>query len=160
MDIKKIEEIIKLVTESGISELEISEGEDKLRISTIKPGETYSNTQSVVQAQQPIQYIATPNLPQTEVQIAPQAVESTTATHDDANYIKSPMVGTFYRAASPTSASFVEVGQEVKVGQVLCIIEAMKLMNQIESEKSGTIKEILIKDGSPVEFGQRLFVIA
>ena len=76
------------------------------------------------------------------------------------DYITSPMVGTFYRSASPTSQAFIEIGQEVKVGQVLCIIEAMKLMNQIESEKAGIIKEILIKDGAPVEYGQNLFVIA
>lgn len=159
MDIKKIKAIIEMVTESGIAELEISEGEDKLRIcTTIHPKEVYA-PQQLNNPPQVIQHMINPNASATEA-IIPSPVTAAPESTDNANYITSPMVGTFYRAASPTSSPFIEVGQEVKAGQVLCIIEAMKLMNQIESEKSGVIKEILIKDGSPVEYGQNLFVIA
>ena len=168
MDIKKIKAIIELVTESKIAELEISEGEDKLRISTINPKDTYINNvapQAQMQSQQiihqpiqsqPSQSVSTAT--QTNSQVAEPSVIAE-LHHNEADYITSPMVGTFYRSASPTSSPFVEIGQEVKVGQVLCIIEAMKLMNQIESEKNGVIKDILLKDGSPVEYGQKLFVI-
>lgn len=151
MDIKKIKAIVDMVKESGIAELEISEGDDKLRISCV----------SSVTA--PVNSIAAPIMaaPIAPVAAAPTSIEvSATPAAPLGETIDSPMVGTFYRASSPTSPSFVEVGQEVKVGQVLCIIEAMKLMNQIEADKAGVIKEILVKDGSPVEYGQPLFVIA
>lgn len=148
MDIKKIKAIVDMVKESGIAELEISEGDDKLRISCV----------SSVAA--PVNAIATPIMA-APVATAPTTIEVAAAPVAPlGETIDSPMVGTFYRASSPTSPSFVEVGQEVKVGQVLCIIEAMKLMNQIEADKAGVIKEILVKDGSPVEYGQPLFVIA
>lgn len=153
MDIKKIKAIVDLIKESGIAELEISEGEDKLRVSCV----------SSVAPQ--VHYAPTP-VHQMTLSAAPTAATTTVVEIDNTpvpaagTTIDSPMVGTFYRSASPTSAQFVEVGQEVKVGQVLCIIEAMKLMNQIESDKAGVVKEILVKDGSPVEYGQPLFVIA
>lgn len=153
MDIKKIKAIVDLIKESGIAELEISEGEDKLRVSCV----------SSVAPQ--VHYAPTP-VQQMTLSAAPTAATTTVVEIDNTpaptagTTIDSPMVGTFYRSASPTSAQFVEVGQEVKVGQVLCIIEAMKLMNQIESDKAGVVKEILVKDGSPVEYGQPLFVIA
>ena len=164
MDIKKIKAIIELVKESGIAELEIAEGDDKLRISTLTQAHNYEQQKQyqphVIQhnnPQSPQQQAYTQNIvAMNNTQETPQA---TTIIADTKDYITSPMVGTFYRSASPTSQAFVEVGQEVKIGQVLCIIEAMKLMNQIESEKSGTIQEILIKDGAPVEYGQKLFVI-
>lgn len=153
MDIKKIKAIVDLIKESGIAELEISEGEDKLRVSCV----------SSIAPQ--VHYVPAPVAPQVPLSAAPTAATSTTVVEIDntpaaGTTIDSPMVGTFYRSASPTSAQFVEVGQEVKVGQVLCIIEAMKLMNQIESDKAGVVKEILVKDGSPVEYGQPLFVVA
>lgn len=151
MDIKKIKAIVDMVRESGIAELEISEGEDKLRISCVS-----SSVAPVVQVAAPVM---------TQAPLAPVAPAVSATTESPAaaplgETIDSPMVGTFYRASSPTAAAFAEVGQEVKVGQVLCIIEAMKLMNQIEADKAGVIKEILVKDGSPVEYGQPLFVIA
>lgn len=151
MDIKKIKAIVDLIKESGIAELEISEGEDKLRVSCVS---------SVA----PQVHYAPTSAPQMTLSAAPTATPTTVVEIDNTpaagTTIDSPMVGTFYRSASPTSAQFVEVGQEVKVGQVLCIIEAMKLMNQIESDKAGVVKEILVKDGSPVEYGQPLFVVA
>jgi acetyl-CoA carboxylase biotin carboxyl carrier protein len=153
MDIKKIKAIIELVKESGIAELEISEGEDKLRIST-------SNSITTnIQTPQNITHIPVHHVPQNPVQNIVNTPITEVAELNKANYITSPMVGTFYRSASPTSQPFVEVGQEVKPGQILCIIEAMKLMNQIESDKAGIIKEILVKDGMPIEYGQNLFII-
>lgn len=156
MDIKKIKAIVDMIKESGIAELEITEGEDKLRVSCVS---------SVVAPVQPL--AAAPSIHQ--VSIPTSLPQQTTVTHQpeeskpkqiEGETINSPMVGTFYRASSPNSNPFIQVGQEVKVGQVLCIIEAMKLMNQIEADKAGTIKEILAEDGKPVEYGQPLFVIA
>lgn len=154
MDIKKIKAIVDMVKESGIAELEISEGEDKLRISCVSSvsAPVVHVASPAVQAQNVIHSIPTANEQALQKSDNPPAISGET--------ISSPMVGTFYRASSPTNPVFVEVGQEVKVGQVLCIIEAMKLMNQIEADKAGVIKEILVKDGSPVEYGQPLFVIA
>lgn len=155
MDIKKIKAILDLVKESGIAELEIFEGDDKLKISSFSSANNYSNVQQSqpqYSAPAPIQNIQidTTNTPK---------VNSPALAVASGLQITSPMVGTFYRSSSPTANPFVEVGQAVKVGQVLCIVEAMKLMNQIESDKAGTIKEILLTDGSPVEFGQPLFII-
>lgn len=152
MDIKKIKAIIEMVKSSGIAELEIAEGDDKLRISATNSTFVHQVAQSIAP-----QMMAVPGTSPVITNITP--VETTPATIQGET-INSPMVGTFYGAPSPTSPTFVAVGQEIKVGQVLCIIEAMKLMNQIEAEKSGVIKEILVKDGTPVEFGQPLFVIA
>ena len=146
MDIKKIKAIVDMIKESGIAELEITEGEEKLRVSCIN----YAGTQQ--------QYSAAPAAP-IHYAVAPP-VAAAVAVAEVGVTIDSPMVGTFYRSSSPTSAVFTDLGQEVKVGQVLCIIEAMKLMNQIEADKAGVVKEILVKDGSPVEYGQPLFVIA
>ncbi len=152
MDIKKIKAIVELVKEAGIAELEITEGEEKLKIS--------SYTTGPAQLQPIYHHIPPPNAQTQHPHYAPEKAEAPAPEPIVAkNYITSPMVGTFYSASSPTSAPFAEVGQAVKVGQVLCIIEAMKLMNQIESDKEGVIKEILVKDGAPVEFGQQLFVI-
>jgi acetyl-CoA carboxylase biotin carboxyl carrier protein len=146
MDIRKIKKLIELLEESGISELEIKEGEDSVRISR----------QSTVITQQ----IA----PAAVAQAAPVAAALTAAAPAAAeevsgHQVKSPMVGTYYGAASPTSGPFVTQGQQVNVGDTLCIIEAMKMMNQIEADKAGTIRSILIENGSPVEFDQVLFII-
>ena len=151
MDIKKIKAIVELVKEAGIAELEITEGEEKLKISA------YSSTTQVTHASQPV-YQHAPIA--SHAQPAPAITETQpTVSTSPKNYITSQMVGTFYAASSPNTPAFIQVGQSVKMGQVLCIIEAMKLMNQIESDKEGIVKEILVKDGSPVEFGQQLFVI-
>jgi acetyl-CoA carboxylase biotin carboxyl carrier protein len=159
VDIKKIKAIVDLVKESGIAELEIAEGEDKLKITA-----GYNPTSTITSHIPPQHYTTTTHHSHAPVETpAPVAVAAqpvTTIEVASGNQITSPMVGTFYRSSSPTSPAFVEVGQEIKVGQVLCIIEAMKLMNQIESDQAGVIKEILINDGSPVEFGQPLFIVA
>ncbi|HEZ7629758.1 TPA: acetyl-CoA carboxylase biotin carboxyl carrier protein [Neisseria meningitidis] len=130
MDLRKLKKLIDLVEESGIAEIEVTEGEEKVRITrTIAAAPVYA---------------------------APAAAP---AARDLSDAQKSPMVGTFYRAPGPNAAPFVEVGQQVKAGDTLCIIEAMKLMNEIEAEKSGTVKEILVENGTPVEFGEPLFII-
>jgi acetyl-CoA carboxylase biotin carboxyl carrier protein len=150
-----------MIKESGIAELEITEGEDKLRVSCV--------TSNVVAAMPPQTYQTTPQPVSSSPASITQVIDSNLISpiadpviSEDVvgQTVNSPMVGTFYRSSSPTAPAFVEVGQEVKVGQVLCIIEAMKLMNQIEADKAGVIKEILVKDGSPVEYGQSLFIIA
>jgi acetyl-CoA carboxylase biotin carboxyl carrier protein len=150
MDIRKVKKLIELLEESGISELEISEGEESVRISR----------HPRVAMQAPMA-MASPM-----VQAPPQVVAAMPATsagehkpRNDDHTVTSPMVGTYYSAASPGSKSFVEIGSEVKVGQILCIIEAMKMMNQIESDKAGSVTAILAKNGEPVEFGQPLFII-
>ncbi len=155
MDIKKIKAIVDLIKESGIAELEISEGDDKLRVSCISsiavPQVSYHSAPISSHVDLPNHVTNT-----TPTTVVNEAIVDTIKKIT----IDSPMVGTFYSASSPTNPAFVAVGQEVKVGQVLCIIEAMKLMNQIEADKAGIIQEILVKDGSPVEYGQPLFVIA
>jgi acetyl-CoA carboxylase biotin carboxyl carrier protein len=151
MDIRKVKKLIELLEESGIAELEISEGEESVRISRYPRGGTPATMQAA-----PVYQVAAaapaPALPATSTSSAPVS-----AKHD--HTVASPMVGTYYSAPSPGAKPFVELGTEIKVGQVLCIIEAMKMMNQIESEKSGTVTAILAKNGDPVEFGQPLFVI-
>jgi acetyl-CoA carboxylase biotin carboxyl carrier protein len=144
MDIRKIKKLIDLIEESDIAEIEISEGEESVRISR------YS-------AQAPVHYAAPAAVAAAPVAAAVAAapVEETISGH----VVKSPMVGTFYRSASPGSAAFVEVGQTVNVGQTLCIIEAMKILNQIEADKSGKVKQILVENAHPVEYGQPLFII-
>lgn len=149
MDLRKLKKLIDLVEESGIAEIEVTEGEEKVRI-----------TRSV--AAPAMQTVYAPAAPVQAAIAAPTqsaAAESAPAVHDLSNAQKSPMVGTFYRAASPSTPAFVEVGQTVKAGDTLCIIEAMKLMNEIEAEKSGVVKEILVENGQPVEFGEPLFII-
>ncbi len=148
MDIRKVKKLIELLEESGIAEIEIQEGEESVRISR------YGS--STVAAPAPV--MAPAAAP------APTPVESVTAETSSApaasdNAVTSPMVGTFYLSSSPGAAPFVTIGQPVKKGDVLCIIEAMKIMNQIESDRDGVVKSILAEDGQPVEFGQPLFIV-
>lgn len=149
MDIRKIKKLIELVEESGISELEISEGEESVRI---------SRNFSSPAASLPVQHFHTAPPVSDGSRSAAEASHKT--SYAMTGYaIKSPMVGTFYRTPSPDSKPFVEVGQAVSVGDVLCIVEAMKMMNQIESDKAGIVKAILVENGQPVEFDQTLFII-
>ncbi len=146
MDLRKLKKLIDLVEESGISELEITEGEEKVRISRAGPGQRpviYAPEAVSIQAAapaQPAQSVEKPATPEGHV-------------------VKSPMVGTFYRSPSPGSKVFVEIGQFVNVGDTICIIEAMKLLNEIESDHAGTIKAVLVENGQPVEYGEPLFII-
>ena len=149
MDLRKLKKLIDLVEESGIAELEITEGEEKVRIARTLPG-----TQPMAM-QQPQQIIAPPP----PVAAAPVAAPAAAPALPDGHVVKSPMVGTFYRSNSPGGKAFVDVGQSVAAGDALCIIEAMKLMNEIESDAAGTIKAILVENGQPVEYGEPLFVI-
>ncbi|MDO4657710.1 acetyl-CoA carboxylase biotin carboxyl carrier protein [Kingella sp. (in: b-proteobacteria)] len=153
MDLRKLKKLIDLVEESGIAEIEVTEGEEKVRItrSVAAPA-----VQTVYAPAAPVQ--AAPAAPAPSAAPAAPAAPAP-AVRDLSNAQKSPMVGTFYRAASPSTPAFVEVGQTVKAGDTLCIIEAMKLMNEIEAEKSGVVKEILVENGQPVEFGEPLFII-
>jgi acetyl-CoA carboxylase biotin carboxyl carrier protein len=146
MDLRKLKTLIDLVAESGIAELEITEGEGKVRI--VKFSQTV----------QPVAYAAA--APAAEAAAAPAAPVAPAAPAAPAGHaVKAPMVGTFYRSPNPGASPFVEVGQSVKEGEPLCIIEAMKLLNEIEADKSGVIKEILVENGEPVEYGQPLFII-
>jgi acetyl-CoA carboxylase biotin carboxyl carrier protein len=147
MDIRKIKKLIDLIEESDIAEIEISEGEESVRISR------YSSNVAVHHAA-PVA-IAAP----APVAAAAPAAAAPAEEKVSGHAVKSPMVGTFYRSASPESAPFAEVGQSVSVGQTLCIIEAMKILNQIEADKSGKIKQILVENAQPVEYGQPLFII-
>ena len=153
MDLRKLKKLIDLVEESGIAEIEVTEGEEKVRItrSVAAPA-----VQTVYAPAAPVQ--AAPAAPAPSAAPAAPAAPAP-AVRDLSSAQKSPMVGTFYRAASPSTPAFVEVGQTVKAGDTLCIIEAMKLMNEIEAEKSGVVKEILVENGQPVEFGEPLFII-
>jgi acetyl-CoA carboxylase biotin carboxyl carrier protein len=154
MDIRKIKKLIELVEESGIAELEISEGEESVRISR------YGNPGQVMQPQyQQIQAAPAPApAAPMAAALAPAAAEAA-APAVSGHVMRSPMVGTFYRASSPGAKNFAEVGQTVNVGDTLCIVEAMKMMNQIEADKAGVIKAILIDNGQPVEFDEPLFII-
>jgi len=158
MDLRKLKKLIDLVQESGIAELEITEGEERVRIAsggavTVTPLGTAAVTAAVAPAAvpAPAAAAATPA-------IAPAAA-AVLAASAEGHVVKSPMVGTFYRAPSPDAAPFVDVGGVVKEGQTICVIEAMKLMNEIEADASGTIKAILVENGQPVEYGQALFII-
>ncbi len=153
MDLRKLKKLIDLVQESGISELEITEGEEKVRINRSGPifhlpmggHPMHSQAQS-------------PMLP--AAALAPAAVATApVAAEPEGHVVKSPMVGTFYRSSAPGAKSFVEVGQSVAAGETLCIIEAMKLLNEIEADQGGVIKAVLVENGQPVEYGQPLFVI-
>jgi acetyl-CoA carboxylase biotin carboxyl carrier protein len=150
MDIRKVKKLIELLEESGISELEISEGEESVRISR----HPRMAMQAPVAMGSPMVHAA----PQIAAAMPATAAGEHKPRNDDYT-VTSPMVGTYYSAASPGAKSFVEIGTEVKVGQILCIIEAMKMMNQIESDKAGRVTAILAKNGEPVEFGQPLFII-
>ena len=150
MDLRKLKKLIDLVEESGIAEIEVTEGEDKVRVTR-----TYAAPAATYAAPAPTYAAA----PVTAAPVAAVVSEAAAPVVAAANALKSPMVGTFYRSASPTSAAFVEEGQTVKVGDTLCIIEAMKLMNEIEADRAGVVKKILISDGQPVEYGEPLFII-
>jgi acetyl-CoA carboxylase biotin carboxyl carrier protein len=149
MDIRKVKKLIELLEESGIAELEISEGEESVRISRhprMAPPAASPAREAAAAAPAP----------------APQLPATAAGEHkprNDDQTITSPMVGTYYSASAPGAKPFIEIGMEIKVGQILCIIEAMKMMNQIESDKAGRVTAILAKNGEPVEFGQPLFVI-
>ena len=146
MDIRKVKKLIELIDESGVSEIEIKEGEESIRICK----------NSVVTAAPAAPTAVIPAQPTAAPLVAdPEPADDLPA----GDLVTSPMVGTFYRAPSPTSSAFVDTGSAVKQGDVLCIVEAMKLMNQIDSEFSGTVKAILVEDGQAVEYGQPLFVI-
>jgi acetyl-CoA carboxylase biotin carboxyl carrier protein len=151
MDLRKLKKLIDLVEESGISELEITEGEEKVKI--VKGGAAPAASAAPAPQPVPAAPVTAPAAPSAAL---PEAAEAAPEGHA----VKSPMVGTFYRTPSPDAKPFVEVGQAVKEGQIICIIEAMKLMNEIECDKSGTVKAILVENGQPVEYGQPLFVIA
>ena len=147
MDLRKLKTLIDLVEASGISELELTEGEEKVRISR-------TLIQSVPQM---THYTTAPQ--QAPAQAAPVAAEPVAAPVIQGHIVKSPMVGTFYRSSSPDANPFVEIGAKVEVGDTLCIIEAMKLLNEIESDHAGVIKKILVENGQPVEYGEPLYVI-
>ena len=158
MDLRKLKTLIDLVAESGISELEITEGEGKVRIVKNPPPMPagYMHAMPMQYAQQPMQAPQQP-APAPVAAAAPAAEPPPPPAAG--HVVKSPMVGTFYRSANPNSGPFVEVGTPVKEGDTLCIIEAMKLMNEIEADKTGTVKAVLVENGQPVEYGQPLFVI-
>ncbi len=149
MDLRKLKKLIDLVEESGISELELTEGEEKVRISRQQPA-------------QPVQYMQSYAAPVAHVAPAAAVLAPSAAAEEpeiDGHIVKSPMVGTFYRSPSPDAKSFVEVGSTVNAGDTICIIEAMKLLNEIEADKGGVIKAILVENGHPVEYGEPLFII-
>jgi acetyl-CoA carboxylase biotin carboxyl carrier protein len=150
MDIRKVKKLIELLEESGISELEISEGEESVRISR----HPRAGMQIAAPQAAPVVHAAPAATPATAATSAGER-----APRNDEHTVSSPMVGTYYSSASPGAKPFVEIGSEIKVGQILCIIEAMKMMNQIESDKEGRVTAMLAKNGEPVEFGQPLFII-
>lgn len=147
MDLRKLKTLIDLVAESGIAELEITEGEGKVRIVKFS------------QALQPVAYHHPEPVQHASAPAPAAAAEAPAAPVVSGHVVKAPMVGTFYRSPNPGAAPFVEVGQSVKEGEAVCIIEAMKLLNEIEADKAGVIKEVLVENGEPVEYGQPLFVI-
>ncbi|RKR06420.1 biotin carboxyl carrier protein [Kushneria sinocarnis] len=156
MDIRKVKKLIELLEESNISEIEIQEGEESVRISRNLLGQGSA-------PQQPMGYYPQPQAPQA----APQQGAAPTAPAEEApaetptgNSVNSPMVGTFYRAPAPGAKPFIEVGQRVRKGDTICIVEAMKMMNQIEADHDGVIESILVEDGEPVEFDQPMIIIA
>lgn len=155
MDIRKIKKLIELLEESDVEELEIHEADDSVRISRRR--EPAAGTQYVSHYQAPA---PAPQPAPAQSGSAPATEESSAPAAPSGHTVKSPMVGTFYRSPSPTAKAFVEVGQSVNVGDVICIVEAMKMMNQIEADKSGTITDILVENGQPVEFDQPLVVIS
>lgn len=146
MDLRKLKKLIDLVQESGIGELEITEGEEKVRIS-----------RSGIVAQSPAAPVTTPLTAAPAA--TPQILEKEAPALPEGHVLKSPMVGTFYRSATPGGPPFIEIGQTIAEGDTLCIIEAMKLLNEIEADKGGVIKAILVESGQPVEYGEPLFII-
>ena len=152
MDLRKLKTLIDLVQNSGISELEISEGEEKIRIVKHVAAPAHAAPATVLMGA-PATSLAAP-----ATGVAGGAA-NTAAAEPEGHVVTAPMVGTFYRSGTPDAASYVEIGQAIKQGETLCILEAMKLMNEIEADVSGTVKAILVENGQPVEFGQPLFVI-
>ncbi|WP_101758934.1 acetyl-CoA carboxylase biotin carboxyl carrier protein [Oceanicoccus sp. KOV_DT_Chl] len=152
MDIRKVKKLIELLEESNIDEIEIKEGEESVRISR-------NGNASMPYYPQPMPMPMAAPAPAAAPAAAAPATEAAAAPASNGHLVKSPMVGTFYAAASPGSPKFVEIGQHVKVGDVICIIEAMKMMNQIEADKAGVIEAVLVEDGQPVEFDQPLVTI-
>jgi acetyl-CoA carboxylase biotin carboxyl carrier protein len=152
MDIRKVKKLIELLEESGIAEIEIKEGEEAVRISRMPTGPYANQYQQPMMMPAPVAHITAPaaGAPAEAPAAKPRANE---------HVVTAPMVGTFYAAPTPGAKAFVDIGDEVKVGQVLCIIEAMKMMNQIEADKGGKVTSIMAQNGDPVEFGQPLFVI-
>ena len=151
MDLRKIKKLMELLEGSGLAEIEVKEGEESIMLSRHSRYQPVQNNQTmmpVMQAQQPI-----------TKEVTPQAGSISEQSLPEGDVIESPMVGTFYRAASPDSKVFVEEGQKVSKGDTVCILEAMKMMNQVTAEQSGTIIKILVEDSEPVEFGQPLFII-
>jgi acetyl-CoA carboxylase biotin carboxyl carrier protein len=155
MDLRKLKTLIDLVQQSGIAELEITEGEERVRISRVVPGMFLAQPG---QPQPAMTYVVPPSAAPAESSAiaGPEAAPEVAEGH----VLKSPMVGTFYRSPAPGASVFVEVGDRVKAGQPVCIIEAMKLLNEIEADRDGVIKAVLVENGEPVEYGQPLFVIA
>jgi acetyl-CoA carboxylase biotin carboxyl carrier protein len=156
LDLRKLKKLIDLVQESGIAELEITEGEEKVKIVkggtvSITPGSAAALGLASAPAAEPARQVAPAAAP------APAAAEPEPG--QEGHVVKAPMVGTFYRAPSPDAKAFVEVGQAVKAGETICIIEAMKLMNEIEADAAGVVKAILVENGQPVEYGQPLFIL-
>ncbi|KAF0812837.1 Biotin carboxyl carrier protein of acetyl-CoA carboxylase [Andreprevotia sp. IGB-42] len=152
MDLRKLKKLIDLVEESGIAELEVTEGEEKVRITRVN-----QNAAPTYYQQAPMQFAAPAAAPAAAVASAAELPAASAVP--EGFVVKSPMVGTYYRAPSPDAKNFVEVGQSVNVGDTLCIIEAMKLLNEIEADHAGVIKAILVENGQPVEYGEPLFVI-
>ncbi len=151
MDLRKLKKLIDLVQESGIAELEITEGEEKVRINRVgSPG--HPGMMTIPQALAPV--VAAP----AAAVITAPGVGGTPA-EPEGHIVKSPMVGTFYRSSAPGSKPFVEIGQNINAGETLCIIEAMKLLNEIEADQGGVVKKVLVENGQPVEYGQPLFII-
>jgi len=149
MDLRKLKKLIDLVQESGIAEIEITEGEEKVRIArggTVSVTPPATGAASVAGAPAPV--------------AAPAAAQAAAEAAPEGHVVKSPMVGTFYRAASPEAKPFVDVGSTVKAGDTICVLEAMKLMNEIEADVAGTIQAILVENGQPVEYGQALFIVS
>ncbi len=158
MDIRKVKKLIELLEESGVAEIEIREGEESVRIARMPPASLAGHAPQAV-------YVPAPQAATQHPPIAASAAAPANASNPapvggpGEHVVTAPMVGTYYSAPSPGAKQFVAIGEEVKTGQVLCIIEAMKMMNQIESEVAGKVRAILVKNGEPVEFGQPLFII-
>ena len=150
MDLRKLKKLIDLVQESGIAELEITEGEEKVRINRIG----VSGHPAIIATPQP-----SSSAPPALSSAAPAASAAPEPPEAEGHVVKSPMVGTFYRSSAPGSKPFVEIGQTVNAGETLCIIEAMKLLNEIEADQTGVVKKVMVENGQPVEYGQPLFLI-
>lgn len=155
MDIRKVKKLIELLEESNISEIEIQEGEESVRISRHQQG-----TAGQMPGYPPAWNVPAPAPAPAPVQQAPAPSEPSAPPQPSGHAVTSPMVGTFYRAPAPGAKAFVEVGQRVKKGETICIVEAMKMMNQIEADKDGAIEAILVEDGEPVEFDQPMLIIS